>query len=503
MYHSTGKSVYHPTIQAIHDTISESPHKYNHIYHVVDAADFPLSVIPQLQRRLQLAPQRSQNRRSKHSKFMQGRMAEMSFIITRADLLAPTKDQVDKLMPYLLNTLRGVLGSSARNVRLGNVRCVSSRRGWWTKMLKENIWERGGGGWMVGKVNVGKSSLFECIFPKGRNDTKLGQVEHNTEHGPIVESAEGQVRSVPKFPEEKATEEQDLGQVSHEYSLLPPAPLEKKYPMMPLVSSLPGTTASPIRLLFGGGRGELVDLPGLSRGNLEEFIEDRHKLDLVMRNRVKATQYVIKPGGSLLVGGVLRITIKTPDTTILAYPFVPLESHVTTTEKAAAIHSQQISSGVPTIVKQGVGKCMASAGDFELKWDVTKARAGPLTASAAAGLHPRSLPFVIFSCDILLEGVGWIELVAQVRRKTLQSTDSNLEEDGRGENYPVVEVFSPEGKYVGVRPPMGAALLGGKMPSAAGERSARPRQSMKGMKKAAKRFRRSSESGETHGRDNT
>ena len=47
-HHHSGQSIQHPSIQSIQDTILESPHKYNHIYHVVDAADFPMSLIPGL-----------------------------------------------------------------------------------------------------------------------------------------------------------------------------------------------------------------------------------------------------------------------------------------------------------------------------------------------------------------------------------------------------------------------------------------------------------------------
>ena len=52
-------------MQSIEQIISESPHKLNHIYHVLDAADFPLSLIPNLQSSLNLPRLRTQNRRSK------------------------------------------------------------------------------------------------------------------------------------------------------------------------------------------------------------------------------------------------------------------------------------------------------------------------------------------------------------------------------------------------------------------------------------------------------
>ena len=32
--------MFHPTVESLRETIEESPHKYNHIYHVLDAADF-------------------------------------------------------------------------------------------------------------------------------------------------------------------------------------------------------------------------------------------------------------------------------------------------------------------------------------------------------------------------------------------------------------------------------------------------------------------------------
>ncbi|MCJ1372403.1 hypothetical protein MMC20_003627 [Loxospora ochrophaea] len=494
LHHHSGVPIIHPTLQSIQDIISESPHKYNHIYHVLDAADFPLSLIPQLQRHLSLLPQRSQNRRSKVRKSYHGRIAEISFIITRSDLLAPKKEQVDTMLPYLVQVLRDALGSSGKNIRLGNVRCVSSKRGWWTRQLKEEVWNRGGGGWMVGKVNVGKSNLFECIFPKGREEEiSFGDLRRDATRQDKANAidkaqslvAQGDIKRLDGQEEDTSLEYDTDVQTdrANEFSLLPPAPLETAFPAMPIVSSLPGTTASPIRLPFGHGKGELIDLPGLSRGNLEDCVEDDRKLDLVMNTRVKAKQYVVKPGQSLLVGGLVRITPVTPDLVLLACPFVPLDCHPISTDQAIAIHSQRRSSTAANIAKAGVGSQMASAGVFELEHDVTRKRAGPLTAPSAVGLKPQSLPFVIFSTDILIEGCGWIELAMQVRKKTF--------EDGRhlGDGstpFPTIEVFSPGGKHVGVRRPMSAWLLGGDKPLPASRRKARPKKSMKGVKKALK-----------------
>ena len=471
LHHGEGHSIIHPSLQSLRQIISSSPYSYNHIYHVLDAADFPLSYIPQLQQRLELTPQRSQNRRAETRSFIHGRRAEMSFIITRSDLLAPQKEQVDSLMPYLLQVLRDALGPSGKYVRLGNVCCVSAKRGWWTKQVKDVIWERGGGGWMVGKVNVGKSNLFECIFPKGRrdgvadkNDGGPNQPSHRF-LGSRLNLAEGG----PLAPIPTAS--------PAEVSLLPPPQLEMLFPIMPIVSHLPGTTASPIRIPFGNGKGELVDLPGIARGSLEEHVIETYRPSLVMRQRVKPEQFVIKPGQSLLISGLIRITPKTPGVVVLAYPFVPLSGHVTSTERAVAISTQTQPSGVPTIAKPGTGQKMERAGSFQLQWDVTKQRAGPLTARSAAALSTQVLPFVVFSTDILIEGCGWVELVAQVRKKNMESRDT-------GKGYPEVEVWSPNGDYIAARRPMNGWLMG--KPKAASCRRARPRRSMKGVKKNLK-----------------
>lgn len=431
----------------------------------------------------------------------------MSFVITRSDLLAPKKEQVDSLMPYILQVLRDALGGSAENVRLGNVRCVSSKRGWWTKQVKEDIWNRGGGGWMVGKVNVGKSNLFENVFPKGRNDGySLGYSRHvarqnlpgdltRKDRGLTTANGDEQQRGQTTQDPNEKLESQLL-----EDSLLPPALPETPYPVLPLVSSLPGTTASPIRVPFGGGKGELIDLPGLARGGLEQFVTDVHKVDLVMRDRVKPEKLVIKPGQSLLVGGLLRITPTTPDLIFLAYPFLPLRCRVTSTETAIAIHTQLEGSSVSTIAKPSIGTRMQSAGNFSLKWDVTKERAGPLTKAAAAGLSTKALPFMVFSADILVEGCGWIELVAQVRKKDMET---GMEPGDLFDTrpYPRIEVSSPDGGHVGVRQPMGVWSLCGEKPVSSSKGSVRPRRSMKGVKKNLKKARRAVSSSSIYEQD--
>ncbi|KAH7407549.1 hypothetical protein BKA64DRAFT_597234 [Cadophora sp. MPI-SDFR-AT-0126] len=540
-HHESGVSIHHPSIQSIQDTIFESTHKYNHIYHVIDAADFPMSLVPGLQKLLNITPQRSLNRRSKTGRFYHGRKTEVSFIITRSDLLAPLKTQVDSLMPYLREVLRDALGRSAKDVRLGNVRCVSAKQAWWTKELKEDIWKRGGAGWMVGKVNVGKSQLFHDVFPKGRktSDKKLGTIlpaRAGTESdgskdvvlGMVVastESIEGAmdspvtsetVDSAPVHPgvdmelqaafdkfESSASPSLDLS------SLLPPAPAEVNYPSMPLVSSLPGTTASPIRLSFGNGKGELIDLPGLSRGDLELHVQPEHRSSLVMRSRIQPEQQTIRPGQSLLLGGFIRITPTDPNLLLLSYAFTPIDPHVTATEKAIGTQAQTRESALVNISLPGTGDKIKSAGIFPLKWDVTRQRTGPITSPKAIGIKPENLPYKVLATDILIEGCGWVELVAQVRKKPgevrsferewkqefdrasrsgewefekrLELDDADVDSD-----CPAVEVFSPEGQFISARRPMNAWLYVAGKPTK-GKLHGRPRKSMKGAKKAEKR----------------
>ena len=515
IHHSSGVPIHHPAVESIRDTIWESPWKYNYIYHVLDAADFPLSLLSQLHKTLSLEPPRSQNRRSKIDRYSKGRKNEVHFIITRSDLLAPKKEQVDSLMPYLIEVLRNVLGTTTRNIRLGNVRCVSAKRGWWTRQLKEDIWRRGGGGWMVGKVNVGKSNLFESVFPKGHTDaagseSQKGALGMQKGAGEDVENG----RLTGTRPDLKARdifneEQSHLNQELDEESLLPPLQPESNYPTMPLVSSLPGTTASPIRLSYGNGKGELVDLPGLSRGHLEQYVQEEHRPQLVMRSRVRPTQQVIKPGQSLLLGGLIRITSLMQDNVILAYAFTPVDPHLTSTTKAISVQNQEGSSGIQSIAAPGAGSSVQSAGVFQLRWDVTRQRAGPLTGRSAVGLKVENLPFRVMATDILIEGCGWVELVAQVRRRprgdpTLQNDEEINSEDAEvnsedaekgsqisedAQSFPEVEVFSPEGKFIGQRKPMNAWLFNVNS-KPADERKGRPRKSMKGAKKGERIARR-------------
>ncbi|KAL2160246.1 hypothetical protein VTH06DRAFT_1419 [Thermothelomyces fergusii] len=544
IHHSSGNSIYHPSIESLRDTIEETPYKYNHVYHVVDAADFPMSLLPRLHSLLDI-PLRTQNRRSKPVKFQHGRLMEMSFIITRSDLLAPTKEQVDSLMPYLKDTLREALGRVGGRVRLGNVHCVSAKRSWWTKELKEMIWSRAGAGWMVGKANVGKSQLFEAVFPKGRMNWDPPKPQISVKMFASGGEAKADLSPSPS-PSSEADPFLRLLPDARipESSLLPPPQPETNYPPMPLVSPLPGTTASPIRVPFGSGRGELIDLPGLARSDLEYHIKPEHRADLIMKSRVTPEQQVLKPGQSLLLGGFIRITPRnTPPLddnglVFLAYGFTPLDAHATSTSKAIAVQTQaEDAPNVRNIALPGTGARIAHAGAFQLRYDVTKARTGPLTRKEAVGLKVDRLPYRVLGIDILVEGVGWVEVAVQVRTKhlfpaegrrgreeqqhqrLLQSLDLRPEpvnaakkkkkknENERGETvwdwdwdgeeedaeprWPVIDVYSPDGKFIGYRPPMNAWLLN----KPRKEKGSRPRKSTKGMKKLMKTERKQEREG--------
>ncbi|KAK0705013.1 hypothetical protein B0H67DRAFT_592960 [Lasiosphaeris hirsuta] len=447
VHHNTGTSIFHPSVESIRETISESPYKYNHVYHVLDAADFPMSLLPKISQLLDMMPLRSHNRRSRNAKFYSNRKTEMSFIITRSDLLGAKKEDVDHLMPYLREVLREALGRVGPDVRLGNVKCVSSKRNWWTKGLKENIFHRGGGGWMVGKANVGKSQLFGAVFPKGKMD------ETPLKHKIVI----------PLFPEPsgKFTDaDRDWHKMPDpEYSLLPPAQTEVEYPEMPLVSSLPGTTASPIRLSFGKGKGELIDLPGLPRSDLELHVQEEYRSSLIMRSRIIPEQHVLHTHKSLLLGGFIRLTPQTPGVDFLTYNFTPLKEHATATWKAECIQerkapppdrSDRESINVQNISVPEASEKMKLAGSFPLRYDVTRQRAGPLTRKNAANLPVEKLPFRVFSIDILIEGCGWVEVVAQMRAKQLVATpkkrqiqDRQTPEPGSSDSLEALHLSEP------------------------------------------------------------
>ncbi|KAH8435040.1 uncharacterized protein LDX57_012669 [Aspergillus melleus] len=465
LHHNKAIPAVSPTIYSIRALLDESPHKHNRIYHVIDAADFPMSLVDNIYEALSLQDQRSRNRRAGLYQYKGGRkLPTISFIITRSDLLAPTKEQVDSKMDYVRSILRDALKSQSGDYRLGNVHMISAHRGWWTKTVKEEISEHGGGIWVVGKANVGKSSFIEACFPK---DSKT--LEKFAE---LVERRREEEMLISK-PIQTSTPDSD--------GLLPPAPREEQYPILPVVSSLPGTTVSPIRIPFGRGRGEMIDLPGLERTEIANHVVDSHKRDLIMTKRIKPERHSIKTGQSLLLGGgLVRITAVNPDHVVMAACFLPIEAHITKTEKAIEMQAQQRQYPGDNIVKEGSGDTIASAGVFDLKWDVTQSHL-PISIAKAMqdkGIQPPRLPYRVMSTDILIEGCGWVELTVQVR--------ANADGNESPRSSPQVEVFSPNGQHIGSRKPIECwRFTAEKNSSDRRKRASRGRQSI-GQKKRAR-----------------
>jgi adenine-specific DNA methylase len=187
----------------------------------------------------------------------------------------------------------------------------------------------------------------------------------------------------------------------------------------------------------------------------------------------------------------------------MAYAFVPIYSHLTSTEKAIGTQMHTRESSVETISLPETAEKIASAGTFHLKWDVTRERTGPITAREAVNIRPERLPYRVLATDILIEGCGWVELVAQVRKRPGDMADVETRrdegkdeiEEGESEprdeveeidpSWPTVEVFSPEGRFIASRRPMNAWLnIAGKRNK--GKLQGRPRKSMKGAKKSEK-----------------
>ncbi|KAL2811086.1 telomere stability and silencing-domain-containing protein [Aspergillus granulosus] len=432
-HHNKGVTVISPTIHSIRAYLDESPHRDNRIYHIIDAADFPMSVVDGIYEELSIQEQRSHNRRATIYKYKHGKkLPTISFIITRSDLLAPTKELADSKMEYIRSVLREKLRIPREEFRMGNVHMISAQRGWWTTKVKEEIRDHGGGLWIVGRANVGKSSFVEACLPKdSKNFEKMVD---------LVERR--QQESQNSYNQSALTSD----------GLLPPAPKEDLYPVLPVVSSLPGTTVSPIRIPFGRGRGEVIDLPGLDRPDLSQYVLDEDKRDLIMTRRQKPERHTIKPGQSLLLGGgLVRITPVTSDAIVLAACFVPIEAHLTKTEKAIEMQAQSRPYPKTNIVKEGTGELISTAGVFDLKWDVTRSHLPGTLAQAIKDKRVKQipdLPYRVLSADILIEGCGWIELTAQIR--------ANPAKDGNepAMAFPQVEVFTPNGKHIAARKPI-------------------------------------------------
>ncbi len=375
----------------------------------------------------------------------------------------------------------------------------------------------------MGKVNVGKSMLYQVIFPKRADESvdinRTRREAQATENSTISVFELGGTSEVTSIEHGQETEdlknELDLG-----FSLLPPLQPDQQYPVMPIVSHLPCTTASPIRIRFGKSRGELVDLPGLERSSLDEHVLLEHRSSLVMRDRARPKRETLRAGSSILLGGgLVRITPLTPDLIFMVHAFMPLSQHKTSNEKARAWEAgERDIQNIDSIVEPESLRKMKSAGRFRLTTDLTKTYSGPLTRRSDVGLSIEKLPFSIYATDILLEGVGWIEIVAQVRKpkqavsQTEEMSNSDPPAIARlkdaitstsGQNalkfhYPEVEIFTPGGRYIAQRDCIGAYALGGPKPVPVHKRSTRPRRSIRSLKRSLAGRNKSTEAATTN-----
>ncbi|KAF3905780.1 hypothetical protein AA313_de0204319 [Arthrobotrys entomopaga] len=428
------------------EVISRSPFSRVHVYHLIDAADFPVSVLPNARRAIMKNLKRLKEGKRKN--------VTMSYVITRADLLMPTEQKVTSLMTYIRRVLTDYLGEETD---LKDLRVVSAKRTWTTERLKDEIRSRKGGVLLLGKTNVGKSRLYEAIFPK-----------RNAKDFPVMKGR-GFGREDSEDGEEWYVQN---GQ-------------RVKYPDMPLASKVPGTTVGPITIDFAAGRGQLVDLPGFSRGSLVDYVQESYVKDVIMLKRINPTMDIVPPGKSYLLGGLVRVWPRETPTgrpvTIEIATFSNLPTHVAKHEKTYKhLHMEKGESKRDFIwAKRGIGEIVRSAGVFTLKDDITKKRAEPLVNAMGEEAFDKAGMFKIYATDIVIEGFGWLEVSAQV---------------GREDPFPEIEVWSPNGEGIYQRETMKAYEESIK-PGPKAAPGSRPRRSMKGAKKIEKaerdeRFRR-------------
>lgn len=297
----------YPSLKTLTSLLLSSRHKHNHIYHLIDAADFPATLHPGLRNHLHLNLPNSITKN-----------LTVSYIITRTDVLMPQRDQISSLMTYIKSTIKSVLperetveGGIHSNCRLY---AVSNRTGWDIGKLKEEISKRQGGVWFFGAVNVGKSSLLSSIWPEDGRPRPVS-FEDAAEFEILPEESEETIEGedfkygafetvMPKAE----TEHESLDQILNKAQVKAKPNPDLYVHVPPTVSDVPGTTAAPIRVSYksvgrgGKYKGEVVDLPGLTRwvgfkeSGFMKYVRPEKRSDVIMKQRITPEQYTIKPG---------------------------------------------------------------------------------------------------------------------------------------------------------------------------------------------------------------
>ncbi|CUS09537.1 unnamed protein product [Tuber aestivum] len=523
-YHHRGSELpAYPTLRTLTNLIQNSPHTRNHIYHLIDAADLPMSLQPELREHLY-----------KNLPLPLRRGLTISYVVTRADILMASSQQVWSLTTYIKKRIKDALPEDEKIEDVMNrTHIISTRNGWGVGRVKDEIRIRTGGVWIIGGVNVGKSRFVMEMWPEGGESRPVTR-EEAAEYEILPEDDGGtEVKAGGEGVEREKEEE------AYDHPLYP------QY-VAPTVSDMPGTTAAPIKIAYRvssrGGRkwGEMIDLPGFerwvsySKNGLLKYVRPELRAAVAMNKRVKGQQYTIKAGQSLILGGLILITPRISGRggqVVLATPFTNLPAHIASTYKSlkwlehpepesvdhlyypapttvplpeslipqkppkrsepstaspppAGLplpHHHKITSaedykGTPPrpqehLIPPLLPPHFASAGVVEITEDVTLRRNPFLSMSEL-----ESLPYIILGRDLLLEGIGWVELNVQMSKNQHFRTDGVVE----------VEVFTPEGRGAGSRTSMGAAMMRKEMEKVQARSGVRQRKAMKGEKKKAK-----------------
>ncbi|TGZ85233.1 hypothetical protein EX30DRAFT_392601 [Ascodesmis nigricans] len=474
----------YPTLDTLVNLLLNSPHKVNHIYHLVDASDFPLTLERNLRNHLH---SKLPNRITRH--------LTVSYVITRCDVLMKKREQVTSLMSYFKSVISEYIPARERvETPDAPLHAISTRCGWDIGKLKSEIVNRQGGVWFVGAVNVGKSSLLRDVWPQGgivRDMSIADAAEFEILPDPELwqKDAYKDVLDTPELAE--LENDQDGKEIGEKVNWIldkagrgdMPSTAAPQYP--PAVSAIPGTTVAPIRVGYttkgrpGKFRGEIVDLPGLTRWvgfgetGLMKYVERDFRLEILMKKVPLLQQRSLKPGQSFLLGGLVMITPKTPDVTFLVNVFTRLPAHFAATRKcinflnhpnprkafdSEILYQNPDEIGIVTPYRRFMGaedvhavqgldgktdiempRAYQSAGIFTLDEDVTMHRNPMLDDRSPEGID--ALPYKVFGTDIVLEGIGWVEIHAQVKKDRMTGQYPKLQ----------VEVWSLEGEGVAQR----------------------------------------------------